>query len=560
MDLSVSLLMAKKLDVGRLSSAEQHRLMNLAEHLYSLLQEKEGRISDLEDLVNELKGEQGKPKIAGKNRKEDKEVPKSSEEKNHSSEKERKSSKKKKPKSNKFSNRPDLELRIEVLDIAEHKKLPADAVFQSYRTSHYYDFCIEADLIEYRRKVYYSASTGKYYVSDLPTNCPVKGDYTYSLQEQVYRLKYKYGMPIGSILQLLEDGGVEITKGTLSNLLLSVGEVLSSERDAIHQAGISVGLYTSSDTTLDRFNGENHHAHIFCNQWFTTYYTRSKKDRQTVIDLLRCNKERLYLLNEQGIELCKILKSNKAAIKLLESHLFTTPKTAIEFKAYLEEHLFTLSDKAFQSCQKRIYEAAYLAAYYEEKQLGIFLSDNAPQYNLISLFTALCWIHVGRHFKKMNPTNAIYQKQLKDFLLQFWMYYDWLLNYKKSPTPELKQQLQDDFDVLFSIETDYDQLNDRIDKTKALKDKLLVVLDNPDLPLHNNGAELAARRQVRYRDISFQTRSEKGRNAKNIALSIYQTCKKLGVDATQYILDKLTQKNQMIPLADLIFQKTNYAV
>ena len=69
-------------------------------------------------------------------------------------------------------------------------------------------------------------------------------------------------MPIGSILQLLEDGGVEITKGTLSNLLLSVGEVLSSERDAIHQAGISVGLYTSSDTTLDRFNGENHHPRI----------------------------------------------------------------------------------------------------------------------------------------------------------------------------------------------------------------------------------------------------------------------------------------------------------
>jgi hypothetical protein len=80
------------------------------------------------------------------------------------------------------------------------------------------------------------------------------------------------------------------------------------------------------------------------------------------------------------------------------------------------------------------------------------------------------------------------------------------------------------------------------------------------LPLHNNGAELAARRQVRYRDISFQTRSKKGRNAKNIALSIYQTCKKLGVDATKYILDRLTKKNEMISLADLIYQKANFAV
>ena len=70
----------------------------------------------------------------------------------------------------------------------------------------------------------------------------------------------------------------------------------------------------------------------------------------------------------------------------MEEHVFTTPKTAAEYEAYLKTHLFTLSDKVFKSCQKRIYEAAY----YEEAQLGIFLSDNAPQYNLISLFMALC--------------------------------------------------------------------------------------------------------------------------------------------------------------------------
>jgi hypothetical protein len=124
----------------------------------------------------------------------------------------------------------------------------------------------------------------------------------------------------------------------------------------------------------------------------------------------------------------------------------------------------------------------------------------------------------------------------------------------------LRKQLDEDFDALFSIQTNYELLDDRIRKTKALKDKLLVVFDNPDLPLHNNDPELAARRQVRYRDISFQTRSEKGRNAKNIALSIYQTCKKLGVDATQYVLDRLTKKNEMISLADLIYQKANCAV
>ena len=166
-------------------------------------------------------------------------------------------------------------------------------------------------------------------------------------------------------------------------------------------------------------------------------------------------------------------------------------------------------------------EAEYLAAYDQEENLGVFLSDNAPQYNHITLATALCWIHAGPHFKKLNPTITVYQKELKSFLLQFWMYYDWLLAHKKAPTTELKKQLDEDFDALFSIQTNYKLLDDRIRKTKALKDKLLVVLDYPHLPLHNNEAELGARRQVRYRDISFQTRSEKRRNAKNIALPIY---------------------------------------
>lgn len=551
-ELADGLVQIKKMRPGYLTQKEQHELMNVTELLIYLSDQQKQKISDLEDLVNELRGEQGKPEIAAKNQKE-KEA-----DKNYSSEKERGAKKKeRKPKKRKFAGKTPS---IEVIDIPSDISLPSDVVFQGYRKSRYYDFQIKSELIELHRKVYYSAITGEYYVADFPSNYPEGKDYTYSLQETAYRLKFKYGMSLATILDLFQSSGIEITSGTLSNMLSSVGELLSKEREEIHQSGIANGLYTSSDTTLDRYNGANHHAHIFCNQWFTTYYTRSTKDRCTIIDLLRCEKERIYLLNSEGLELCRTLGVSKKAVCLLENRTFEEPKTGVEFTAFLKLHLSSLSEKAFQSCQKRIYEAAYLAAYYQEENLGVFLSDNAPQYNLITLATALCWIHAGRHFKKLNPTITAYQQELKGFLLQFWMYYDWLLAYKKAPTPELKKQLDKDFDALFSIQTNYELLDDRIRKTKALKDKLLIVLEYPDLPLHNNDAELGARRQVRYRDISFQTRSEKGRNSKNIALSIYQTCKKLGVDATQYILDRLTKKNEMTSLADLIYQKANFAV
>jgi hypothetical protein len=550
--LADGLVQIKKMRPGYMTSKEQHELMNVTELLIYLSDQQKQEISDLKDLVNELKGEQGKPEIAAKNQKEKKVA------KNHSSEKERAvKNKERKAKKQKFEGKTPV---IEEVEVSSDVSLPNDAVFLTYRDSHYYDFQIKSELIKLRRKVYYSPSTGLYYAADFPSNYPEGKDYTYTLQESAYKLKYKWGMSLQTILDMFQSSGIEITNGTLSNMLLSVGELLSDEREAIHQSGITNGLYTSSDTTLDRYNGANHHAHIFCNQWFTTYYTRATKDRQTIIDLLRCEKERTYLLNNEGLELCRTLGSSKKAVRLLKDKTFEEPKTAVEFAAFLKLHLSTLSEKAFQSCQKRIYEAAYLAAYYQEENLGVFLSDNAPQYNLISLATALCWIHAGRHFKKLNPTITVYQEELKGFLLQFWMYYDWLLAYKKAPTPELRKKLDEDFDALFSIQTNYELLDDRIRKTKALKDKLLAVLEYPDLPLHNNDAELAARRQVRYRDISFQTRSEKGRNAKNIALSIYQTCKKLGVDATQYILDRLTKKNEMISLADLIYQRANCAV
>lgn len=65
------------------------------------------------------------------------------------------------------------------------------------------------------------------------------------------------------------------------------------------------------------------------------------------------------------------------------------------------------------------------------------------------------------------------------------------------------------------------------------------------VPLHNNDSELAVRKEVRYRDISFQTRTEKGTQAKDVFFTIIQTSKKLGVNAYQYIMDRINKKFSM---------------
>ena len=93
------------------------------------------------------------------------------------------------------------------------------------------------------------------------------------------------------------------------------------------------------------------------------------------------------------------------------------------------------------------------------------------------------------------------------------------------PTATPVQSLADKFDVLFSTETGYDKLDERIEKTKVKKDSLLLVLKYPDIPLHNNASELGARTQVLYRDISLNTINKKGTEAKDTFMTIVETAK-----------------------------------
>jgi hypothetical protein len=147
---------------------------------------------------------------------------------------------------------------------------------------------------------------------------------------------------------------------------------------------------------------------------------------------------------------------------------------------------------------------------------------------------------------------AYHQQILADFIEQFWAYYHRLQVYRTNPAPVVAARLRAEFDVLFSQTTDYDQLNARLAKTLAHKEQLLVVLDHPEVPLHNNPAELGARQRVRKRDVSFGPRSATGRRAWDAFMTVAETAKKLEVSFYQYVWDRVSQTNAMPALADII--------
>ena len=108
---------------------------------------------------------------------------------------------------------------------------------------------------------------------------------------------------------------------------------------------------------------------------------------------------------------------------------------------------------------------------------------------------------------------------------------------------------------MFSTVTGYQALDERIAKTRSKKDSLLKVLEHPEIPLHNNPAELGARMRVRKRDASTGTRSEAGTKACDTFMTLAATAKKLGVSFYKYIHDRVSGAYQMPSLAELITEK-----
>ena len=84
----------------------------------------------------------------------------------------------------------------------------------------------------------------------------------------------------------------------------------------------------------------------------------------------------------------------------------------------------------------RIMESAVIASYHCKigvPTVKVLVSDDAPQFKLIIDEHMLCWIHDGRHYKKLRPVIPVHQKQLETFRKSYWEYYHKLYNYKQNP-------------------------------------------------------------------------------------------------------------------------------
>jgi len=79
-------------------------------------------------------------------------------------------------------------------------------------------------------------------------------------------------------------------------------------------------------------------------------------------------------------------------------------------------------------------------------------------------------------------------------------------------------------------------------------------LEHPELPLHNNPAELEARTIVLRRIYGTQTKD--GTQAWDTFMSLVATTRKLGISFFEYVRDRITRTENIESLAQIIRNKT----
>jgi hypothetical protein len=511
-------------------------LLNVVEDLRGELKKAQQENAYLREQLRLRQGGEGKP------------GDKSSPQPPRSSEKERNEPKERTKRAKLNEIKIDKEVKLDV----DRAKLPPDAKDKGYEEKVVQELRIATENVRFLRKKYYSVSTGKTYLAPLPAGyC---GEYGPNVRTLCVMFSHLCHMTEPKIGEWFANMGILISAGQISNFLTEGHEAFHREKEEIVEAGLSSSPWQHIDDTGTRVDGANWHCHVICNPLYTAYFTTERKDRLTVIDVLRNQRERVFRFNDEAVALMRQFGVSERMVGVLRNLPWEQELSETELEGWLDRLMPGLGVMA----RNHIVEAGAIAAYHAEvghPVVRLLVCDDAKQFKRVTEELGLCWIHDGRHYKNLGPW-LLYHRQLLDaFQNRYWDYYKELLAYRQQPSAEEAKRLSGVFDELFSTQTGYAALDDRIAKTKANKGPLLMVLRHPEIPLHNNPAELGARGRVRKRVVSYGPRSEKGAKAWDTFQTLLGTARKLGVNFFHYLSDRISGARQMGSLASIIQQR-----
>jgi hypothetical protein len=351
------------------------------------------------------------------------------------------------------------------------------------------------------------------------------------------------------LLEQLREWGVDISAGQLSAIITEVNEHFHAEKEAILRVGLDLSGYIHVDDTGARHQGHNGYCTHIGNELFAYFASTDTKSRINFLELLRAGSDD-YLLNDEAL-------AYMSAHKLAQGPLARLAGCENKRSSTQQAWLSTLSSLDISEPRhvRIATEGALLGCVLEHRSMSelVIVSDDAGQFDV--LWHALCWVHAERVFVKLVGFNEAQRAALAAVRNELWQLYAELKDYKRAPSEDNKVQLDARFDKLCATHTCFASLNKALQRLHRNKAELLLVLQRPDIPLHNNLSERDIRDYVKKRKISGSTRSEQGRRCRDTFASIKKTCRKNGVSFWDYLCDRVRNAQQIPPLAELIRQR-----
>ena len=422
--------------------------------------------------------------------------------------------------------------------------IPEGSKFKGYRDYFIQDITIKPNVIRYRRGVWITPE-GKRIIASLPGG--INGHYGTGLKQYILHLNYDLNVPQNMILESLNELGIQISAGELHKILTEDHDVFHSEKDQLLDIGLKIFPFLSVDDTGARHKGRNGYCTHIGNDFFSYFKSTESKSRINFLKILRGNRTD-YTFTSESFEYMHMYGLVQPKYNRLKGAMERIIADENEWKSFLR-----MIGIRGEKETRIITEAALLGSilYHGINRDIVIVSDEAGQFE-ITLHHALCWLHAERKLSVLIPINDYQRKIIEDISNDIWNLYSKLKAYKKAPDEKKKSLLEKQFDDILTQETEFKNINKALQLIFKNKKELLLVLDRPEIPLHNNMSENPIRSFVTKRKIHGGTRSETGRRCRDTFISLKKTCRKLGISFREYLFDRLSGNNNIPSLSNLM--------
>ena len=514
-----------KLELPKISSEE---LSPLVKELLRLLEAQQSRIGKLEDEIMKLKGGPGRPTIKP-SKMDGATDPKSGEPKGR--------------------GKPGRGKTAELV-IDEDKKVPVEGLPEGSRFKGYRPYVVQDPVVRPHTTRYlleqWETPEGRCITASVPASVN-GGHFGPTLASYVLHQYHHNHVTQPLLLEQLRDFGIVISAGQLNRMLVEDKEVFHKEKAGIKEAGLAVSRYVQTDDTGARHAGRNGYCTYIGNDLFAWFESTFGKSRVNFLELLQT--ERSYVIDANALAYMAGHGVSGDDLHLLESRGEVRFSTEDGAKKHLKQ-CGVLAKRATTIAIEGALVGGLLAQGLPA-DIAV-LSDDAGQFNVFA--HALCWIHAERGINRLTPLDDAEAQAIDTVRSRIWDLYAELKRYKLAPDAEHKARIEAEFDAMCAMETACEPLNAALLRFQANKDELLLVLERPELPLHNNLSESDIREYVKKRKISSGTRSDEGRRCRDTFATLKKTCRKHGLCFWEYLNDRVAGSFRLPPPGDVIPQ------